>query len=351
METAKGKREIWVDNTRVIACILVVSGHFFQSMIKSGILSDGSIWQWFDKTIYCFHVPLFFICSGYLYQKRTCVENWKEWKESVLKKALNLGIPYFVFSSVTWVIKAVFSWAVNSEEQGYLKTLFMEPLSPYWYLYILFMCFLFTPTLKKGFTAVFVIAGAVLAKGLVLSGAAAGVPYVLRIFLGNEIWFASGMMLCAISYKRPAAGRRYFFAGLTGSVLFLALSVVAFQTDKIRGWTEFLLGISACVSVVMMTKGWFADNRQNTLWAFAAKYTLPVFLMHTIFAAGLRSVLLKSGIENAAVHLTTGIFISFIGPIAAMKLIEKVDWLNFMVYPEKVLKNVRQRHKLQKGEK
>lgn len=32
------QREIWVDNVKVIACILVVLGHFFQSMTKSNVL-------------------------------------------------------------------------------------------------------------------------------------------------------------------------------------------------------------------------------------------------------------------------------------------------------------------------
>ena len=31
-------REKWVDDVKVIACILVVVGHFFQSMVKASIL-------------------------------------------------------------------------------------------------------------------------------------------------------------------------------------------------------------------------------------------------------------------------------------------------------------------------
>ena len=62
-------REKWVDDVKVIACILVVVGHFFQSMVKASILPDSGLYEWFITTVYYFHVPLFFICSGYLYQK------------------------------------------------------------------------------------------------------------------------------------------------------------------------------------------------------------------------------------------------------------------------------------------
>ena len=65
----------WVDYVKVVACILVVLGHFFQSMTKSNILPANDLYQWFNTTIYYFHVPLFFICSGFLYQKYSNVTN------------------------------------------------------------------------------------------------------------------------------------------------------------------------------------------------------------------------------------------------------------------------------------
>lgn len=44
-------REVWVDNVKANACILVVLGHFFQSMVKAGIYQDNILYQWFDQTI------------------------------------------------------------------------------------------------------------------------------------------------------------------------------------------------------------------------------------------------------------------------------------------------------------
>ena len=34
----KKQREIWVDIVKVVACILVVLGHFFQSMTRADVL-------------------------------------------------------------------------------------------------------------------------------------------------------------------------------------------------------------------------------------------------------------------------------------------------------------------------
>lgn len=142
------KREVWVDYIKVLACMLVVLGHFFQSMVKANILPENSLYTWFNTTIYYFHVPLFFICSGYLYQRYSKVKDWGSWIKNVGKKAVVLGIPYFVFSFATWLLKTVFAGSVNTEIGGIVETLFIHPTSPYWYLYILFFIFLITPTVK-----------------------------------------------------------------------------------------------------------------------------------------------------------------------------------------------------------
>ena len=127
-------REKWVDDVKVIACILVVVGHFFQSMVKASILPDSGLYEWFITTVYYFHVPLFFICSGYLYQKYSKVNSVGSWCKNVAKKALALGVPYATFTTATWVLKKVFSSSVNDQIGGLGDTLFLHPTAPYWYL-------------------------------------------------------------------------------------------------------------------------------------------------------------------------------------------------------------------------
>lgn len=72
---------------------------------------------------------------------------------------------------------------------------------------------------------------------------------------------------------------------------------------------------------------------------FVAKYTMPIFLMHTLFAAPVRSILMKVGTENVAVHVVLGLGISFAGPIIAAWIMKKTKWLEFFLYPIAILKN------------
>ena len=164
------KREKWVDDVKVVACILVVLGHFFQSMTKADILPANDLYKWFNTTIYYFHVPLFFICSGYLYQRYSKVDSIHSWYKNVLKKALVLGIPYITFSTATWILKTLFSSSVNDQIGGLGDTLLLHPTSPYWYLYALFFIFLVTPTFGNVKTGVIGLIVALIMKTSVLIG-------------------------------------------------------------------------------------------------------------------------------------------------------------------------------------
>lgn len=169
-KTAVRTREKWVDDVKVIACILVVLGHFFQSMTKANILSENDLYEWFNTTIYYFHVPLFFICSGYLYQKYSEVNSIGSWCKNVAKKALALGVPYVTFSTATWLLKMVFADSVNKQADGLFSTLVVNPSAPYWYLYALLFIFLVTPTLSSMKVASVVLMIALVAKTLILTG-------------------------------------------------------------------------------------------------------------------------------------------------------------------------------------
>lgn len=83
------KRIEWIDICKGIAILLVIIGH---SGLTTGFAFDVK------KLIYSFHMPLFFIISGYLFKKSTT----KEFKllDFIYKKIKSLVIPYFSFNII-----------------------------------------------------------------------------------------------------------------------------------------------------------------------------------------------------------------------------------------------------------
>lgn len=330
-KTAGRTREKWVDDVKVIACILVVLGHFFQSMTKANILPENDLYKWFNTTIYYFHVPLFFICSGYLYQKYSKVNDFKSWKKNVAKKALALGVPYVTFSTATWVLKTVFSSSVNDQIGGLGDTLLFHPTAPYWYLYALFFIFLVTPTFSTIKLAAVGLVVAVVAKVYILTGGGTGI-YAVSTVLANEIWFVLGMSICAFNVHIRGKRRQGTIIG----ILFFGLSVAVYMANIQNSAVSFALGLMACVAVILLVAG--LEDKSGKVMGFLAKYTMPIFLMHTLFAAPMRSVLLKIGVTNAVAHIGLGLGVSFAGPIVAAWIMKKTKWLEFFLYPNKYMK-------------
>ena len=332
-KTAVRTREKWVDDVKVTACILVVLGHFFQSMTKANILPENDLYQWFNTTIYYFHVPLFFICSGYLYQKYSNVNSVSSWCKNVSKKALALGVPYATFTTATWVLKKLFSSSVNDQIGGLGDTLFLHPTSPYWYLYALFFIFLVTPTFSSARAAAVGIIISLFAKLLILTGIGYEI-YAVSTFLSNEIWFVLGMSICVFNVQPK--GKKVL--GMICGLLFIILSILVYTAEISGSVVSFAMGLLACVAVIMMAAGF--EEKFGRGMDFLAKYTMPIFLMHTLFAAPLRSILMKIGIENAVIHVVLGLGISFVGPIMAAWIMKKTKWLEFILYPNKFIRKV-----------
>ena len=332
-KTAVRTREKWVDDIKVIACILVVLGHFFQSMTKANILPENDLYGWFNTTIYYFHVPLFFICSGYLYQMYSKVNSVGSWCKNVAKKALALGVPYATFTTATWVLKKVFSSSVNDQIGGLGDTLFLHPTAPYWYLYALFFIFLVTPTFSSVKVAAVGLIAALAAKVLILTGGGYSI-YAVSTVLSNEIWFVLGMSIC--SFNVQLKGRK--IQGAIFGLLFVILSIVVYIAEISGSAISFAMGLLACVAVILMVAD-YADKFGKCM-DFLAKYTMPIFLMHTLFAAPMRSILIKIGVENAVIHVVLGLGISFTGPIIAAWIMKKTKWLEFFLYPNKFIRKV-----------
>lgn len=332
-KTAARTREKWVDDVKVIACILVVLGHFFQSMTKASILPENDLYEWFETTIYYFHVPLFFICSGYLYQKYSNINSVDSWCKNVAKKALALGVPYLTFSTATWLLKTMFSDSVNKQADGLFSTLVVNPSAPYWYLYALFFIFLVTPTFSDVKVAAIGLIVALAAKTIVLTGGGYSI-YAVSTVLSNEIWFVLGMSICVFNIQLKGKRVQETIFGL----LFVILSIAVYTAKISGGVISFTMGLLACAAVILIVADF--EEKLGRGMDFLAKYTMPIFLMHTLFAAPLRSVLLKVGVTNAVAHVVLGLGISFAGPIIAAWIMKKTRWLEFFLYPNKFVRKV-----------
>lgn len=331
---ARLSHEAWVDDVKVIACLFVVTGHLLQSLMKSSVIADGFLYLWFEQTIYTFHVQLFFLCSGFLYQLRGKVTDVSSWKKNVLRKLSALGIPYVIFTCITFAFKFVAADSVNTATGGLLDTLLLHPTAPYWYLYVLFFLFVFVPTIQSSRGVTILSLLGVVCIVIQLIGCNGDLPYFAAQSIVYLPWFAAGMIL---SYRGlPVPKWQDLWIGIT----FLLGGVILSLYTYLNNWGSpalLLTGVLISISIIVLVHLSYPDEEDGRYFGFLARYTMPIFLMHTICAAPVRMLLLRSGVCSPLPHVIFGLLASVAGPIILTVLIEHCGKLDFIMYPNRYL--------------
>lgn len=120
-------RDYLFDNYRTLLILLVVAGHFIETIYQNNWLLEGLKW-----IIYSFHVPAFVFISGYFSKKQI----------PFLTLVKKLAIPYLVFELLYYLL---YTYVTHKETQLYL----MHPKFTLWYLMALFFWKFVTPHFKK----------------------------------------------------------------------------------------------------------------------------------------------------------------------------------------------------------
>lgn len=328
----------YIDLIKLIACLLVVFYHFSSSLLAANLINESPFYNFFVQTVNTFHVPLFFVCSGFLYQNSNRVHNLKSWKSNIIRKFIDLGVPYFTFSTITFLLKTIFESSVNTPIKGYWNILFLNPTSPYWYLYTLFFIFLITPCFKskKGALLLLLFSFCLKTFNIFISVNNIEVPYMITSVSGNLIWFSLGVAFFFFSEDIKKIKIK-FSAALF--VLALIISVIFYHSENSSAILKFIIGLTYVLSIYSGTL--YCNNKIPNYISKVKEYTMPVYLMHTIFAAGLRIVLLKLGVDNIIIHILFGIVGSIIVPVIIYEIAKATKLLLIFFNPTKTIKSLR----------
>ncbi|MCC8049997.1 MAG: acyltransferase family protein [Clostridiales bacterium] len=125
----KSNRIEWIDVAKGIGIILVIMGHCFN---KSSLI---------HKWIFSFHMPLFFILSGYCFH----VDKYQRMRDIVRAKIKSLLIPYFGFCFLGIAVSILIpEWRAGFSVKGILTDIYcaypsLTHITSIWYLAALFI--------------------------------------------------------------------------------------------------------------------------------------------------------------------------------------------------------------------
>ena len=122
-ERVKGSRNIVFDAVKALAIWLVVYAHSIQYIGGVDYVNDVIF-----QTIYSFHMPLFFVISGFFFSSALQLD----WKEFLIKKSTTLLLPCFIWALIYGGIHFT-SWS------AFGGNLINPQAWPFWFLKGLFL--------------------------------------------------------------------------------------------------------------------------------------------------------------------------------------------------------------------
>ncbi|MGL4875106.1 MAG: acyltransferase family protein [Clostridium sp.] len=336
------KRETWLDESKGIGILLVVLGHVILGFLNANMYLDKkNLLEYVFFTIYSFHMPLFFIISGYLYKKTWQIKNIQNLKVRIINKFIALGIPYIIFSLAFGISKVIMSGDTNSELtiKDILK-IPIHPIGPYWFLYALMGLFILVPILEYSKLNTKIILLIALSLTILSNIFTIKIVFISTTFQ-NILYFYIGCILFEIfNYEKYFKLKKLllkfnvllFFVYIVTNILYFNLSKSIFISNIFIG---IILAISASIFIINI---FYKYNKNNKVLITMGKLSLPIYLMHIILTAGIRIIFIKLGLNNFIIQISVGILLGILIPILIYKLITRIKVFDFMFNPNKYLK-------------
>ena len=235
---------------------------------------------------YSFHMPLFILVSGYLFQLTRlskCALSDRGgyisfYKTTVEDKLLRLGIPYLLFTVIAMGVKALFPGDMERQTDLSLHELLIAivdpgkgPLGEMWFILTIFWYFFLAPvwhffTEKKTRIVIF------MAIALFIHFVHPNSSFLcVRHVCYYAIFFYSGILICKGCIVNKIIERKYWLM-LFGLLLYI-----------LSYYLQFPLGVAFGAIVFSAGLAFMFDDKIPNLFSSFRNYTYQIFLMGIFF--------------------------------------------------------------------
>lgn len=315
------QRLMWIDISKGVGIILVVVGHTSRGILTAGISDDAWLLPIIDAAIYAFHMPLFFILSGVTFGMRPPSSIWPD----LSRKLWRLFYTLLIWSYAFLAMRALAGNHANSAGSwGDLLALPLPPVAHFWFLWALLL-------IMAGFAILrlmlrpFIPERSFWIIALIISAIAhftISLPKDFTAPLGPALIyslpFAIGAMIGASPIREAVPHRT---TALIGTLVFAwgVWASVTLETTVLGVARGSMLALLLLLPMVSLSAG-YGHAYWARFTAFLGMISLSIYVMHTMFSAASRILLLKLGIDDLTAHLVIGSAAGIFGPLAAYLL-------------------------------
>jgi fucose 4-O-acetylase-like acetyltransferase len=317
------ERVVWLDAAKGLGIVLVVFGHVLRGTASAGILpAESPAFQWTDFSLYTFHMPLFFVLAGWTVQY-----SLNKGKLGFLRSKIPTVVyPYLLWSLIQGGIQLLFPGAGNNAftVQNMLGIL-VVPIGQFWFLYTLMACHLIL-VLWPGSRWILIAAGLL-------------VMTVLEVVRPIEITLWPTLMIRVIIFyflgvevsRRIATPSASLPVTALIAVTFIVAVIAAFHLGGRRIESIWAMPAGALGLTLLILMATRLNGRVLVLFTRLGEYSLSIYVMHIICAAGARVILSKVlHITDPTVHILVGVGIGIIAPVAVHLVLKRFSLLPFL---------------------
>ncbi|TPM02112.1 acyltransferase family protein [Mesorhizobium sp. B2-3-10] len=320
-------REVWLDAAKGVGILLVVSAH---------IAGAGSSW-WdgaFANAVLLFHMPLFFVISGYVYKPA-------DRSQLFWKKVTSLLVPYVAFLSFLTIAviarnillhEAPAPWELRemvvNDLLGGMRL--WQDFGVFWFVTCLFLTQIVyneaatwakgPGTLRMvGFIAVCIVLGYAIQTHWPMNRspwAVAAVPIALCCYWFGDLLRTHQFRLRTLSLFVATVGVVALAVAANGADIQFNMKYSIFGPPVVG----LLIALALSVTVLMLVRRAAAIAAISAPMAKLGEASLVIMFLHQFFHFSLRSV----GVANEAVILLAAVF----GPYVIYLLLKRSAWLS-----------------------
>lgn len=314
--------------------LLVCLGHsgFTEPIIMDSL---NGLHSW----IYSFHMPLFFLISGYLFSLTNKSFVDIDPGKFLKKKVLRLLVPYVVLGTVIYGIKYVFSSFSHADRDWSVANFFKMFVAPgcegstmgyLWYVITLFVVF----AIVVAFCIVRVDLKKIVWCVLVMLAA------WTFFFMGPKVEWFNFMAVCqylpyfviGILYQRyePKVQTIVDSGGQLSLIVLAALTLVPlFVSIPLPNWIlmpmKAIIGIMMSVQLcnLLLKSDWVVNNIYPT-----SKYTYCIYLLSWFPQYAVKVGMMDIMHLHWAIAVASMFVAQLVVPVLVCMLVDKVDWLS-----------------------
>ncbi len=274
-----------LDIAKGICIILVVFGHSFPDASNVGGIKNP-FWKNVYDIIYTFHMPFFFVASGYCFFHYLDKKGLKVRLNLIKKSVKKFIVPYMFWGILFYFVQIIFDKYSNHEPSSHILLDLLKGNNPYtgmWYLYLLFIFYVFYFFFDFPYSMEIVLFCSILFK---LNGNDCSHIFFVGGFLEYLVYFSIGCYLFKCQYYKKI---NYTYL----SMIFITVLIYANVLENTikDNFCYFMLSIIGILLVYVVSVVIFKHQEISNLFIWVGNRTMEILVLHGIIIIIIKKLL------------------------------------------------------------